>query len=110
MQSFKNYLKEYAGVGPSSVPMSVDDTEMNMASLSNPKVIRALNSYVGAIANMEYMLPEHALRIMREKLSRIGLSFGSIPEMTEQSDLLIFHSYFLVDVLVKTKTHHMMNL
>ena len=31
------------------------------------------------------MLPEHALRIMREKLSRIGLSFGSIPEMTEQS-------------------------
>ena len=85
MQSVKNYLKEYAGVGPSSVPMSVDDTEMNMASLSNPKVIRALNSYVGAIANMEYMLPEHALRIMREKLSRIGLSFGSIPEMTEQS-------------------------
>ena len=85
MQSFKNYLKEYAGVGPSSVPMSVDDTEMNMASLSNPKVIRALNSYVGAIANMEYMLPEHALRIMKEKLSRIGLSFGSIPEMTEQS-------------------------
>ena len=85
MQSFKNYLKEYAGVGPSSVPMSVDDTEMNMASLSNPKVIRALNSYVGAIANMEYMLPEHALRIMREKLSRIGLTFGSIPEMTEQS-------------------------
>jgi hypothetical protein len=56
-----------------------------MASLSNPKVIRALNSYVGAIANMEYMLPEHALRIMREKLSRIGLTFGSIPEMTEQS-------------------------
>jgi len=85
MQSFKNYLKEYAGVGPSSVPMSVDDTEMNMASLSNPKVIRALNSYVGAIANMEYMLPEHALRIMKEKLSRIGLSFGSIPEMTEES-------------------------
>ena len=85
MQSFKNYLKEYTGVGPSSVPMSVDDTEMNMASLSNPKVIRALNSYVGAIANMEYMLPEHALRIMREKLSRIGLTFGSIPEMTEQS-------------------------
>ena len=71
MQSFKKYLKEYAGVGPSSVPMSVDDTEMNMASLSNPKVIRALNSYVGAIANMEYMLPEHALRIMREKRSPV---------------------------------------
>ena len=85
MQSFKNYLKEYAGVGPSSVPMSVDDTEMNMASLSNPKVIRALNSYVGAIANMEYIIPEHALEKLRSALDRVGYSFGAIPEMTEQS-------------------------
>ena len=78
------FIKE--GRGPHTSDQSrATDNGINTSDVQNPRAIRALNAYVGAIANMEYMLPEHALRIMREKLSRIGLTFGSIPEMTEQS-------------------------
>ena len=84
MRSFSKFIKE--GRGPHTSDQSrATDNGINPSEIQNPKVLRALNAYVGAIANMEYMLPEHALRIMREKLSRIGLTFGSIPEMTEQS-------------------------
>ena len=34
---------------------------------------------------MEYMLPEHALNKLKEKLGRLGFAFGAIPEMTEKS-------------------------
>ena len=83
MKSFKSYIKE-AGVGPHSVPMSVD-SDINPAEIANPAVVKRLNAYVGAIANMEYILPEHALNKLKEKLGRLGFSFGAIPEMTEKS-------------------------
>ena len=61
------------------------DQGINPSEIQNPKVLKALNAYVGAIANMEYMLPEHALNKLKEKLGRLGFSFGAIPEMTEKS-------------------------
>ena len=92
MKSFKSYIKEDnrglsmmggTGVGTShSQPLEAD---VNAAAIQNPKVIRRLNAYVGAIANMEYILPEHALTKLRNALDRVGYSFGAIPEMTEQS-------------------------
>ena len=83
MKSFKSYIKE-AGVGPHSVPISAD-SDINPAEIANPAVIKRLNAYVGAIANMEYILPEHALTKLRSALDRVGYSFGAIPEMTEES-------------------------
>ena len=83
MKSFKSYIKE-SGVGPHSVPMSAD-SDINPAEIANPAVIKRLNAYVGAIANMEYILPEHALNKLRNSLSKVGFSFGAIPEMTEKS-------------------------
>ena len=82
MKSFKNFFKE--NVGTSDQSMAVDQG-INPSQIQNPKVLRALNAYVGAIANMEYMLPEHALNKLKEKLGRLGFSFGAIPEMTEKS-------------------------
>ena len=92
MKSFKSYIKEDnrglsmmggTGVGTShSQPLEAD---VNAAAIQNPKVIRRLNAYVGAIANMEYMLPEHALNKLKEKLGRVGFYFGQIPEMTDKS-------------------------
>ena len=84
MKSFKSHIKEGLGVGTTDQMLNVD-ADINPSAISNPKVIRALNAYVGAIANMEYMLPEHALNKLRNSLSRVGFSFGSIPEMTEKS-------------------------
>ena len=81
MKSFKNFFKE--NVGTSDQNMAVDQG-INPSEIQNPKVLKALNAYVGAIANMEYMLPEHALEKLRSALDRVGYSFGAIPEMTEQ--------------------------
>ena len=82
MKSFKNFFKE--NVGTSDQNMAVDQG-INPSEIQNPKVLKALNAYVGAIANMEYILPEHALNKLRNSLSRVGFSFGAIPEMTEES-------------------------
>ena len=82
MRTFKNFIKE--NVGTSDKNMAVDNG-INPSEIQNPRVLKALNAYVGAIANMEYMLPEHAVNKLKEKLGRLGFAFGAIPEMTEKS-------------------------
>ena len=82
MKSFKNFFKE--NVGTSDQNMAVDQG-INPSEIQNPKVLKALNAYVGAIANMEYMLPEHALNRLKNALDRVGFSFGEIPDMSESS-------------------------
>ena len=68
MRSFKNFLSE-SGVGTSDQNMAAD-MGINPSEIQNPKVLKTLNAYIGAIANMEYMLPEHALNKLREKLGK----------------------------------------
>ena len=84
MRSFKKFINE--GRGPHTSDQSIaTDNGVNTSDVQNPRAIKALNAYVGAIANMEYILPEHALNKLRNSLSRVGFSFGAIPEMTEES-------------------------
>ena len=83
MKSFKNFLSE-SGVGTADQNMAAD-MGINPSEIQNPKVLKTLNAYVGAIANMEYMLPEHALNRLKNALDRVGFSFGEIPDMTESS-------------------------
>ena len=84
MRSFNKFITE--GRGPHTSDQSMaSDSGLNPSEIQNPKVLRSLNAYVGAIANMEYMLPEHALNRLKEKLGRLGFSFGQIPEMTDKS-------------------------
>ena len=83
MRSFKNFLSE-SGVGTSDQNMAAD-MGINPSEIHNPKVLKTLNAYIGAIANMEYMLPEHALNRLRNALDRVGFSFGEIPDMSESS-------------------------
>ena len=83
MKSFKNFLSE-SGVGTSDQNMAAD-MGINPSEIQNPKVLKTLNAYIGAIANMEYMLPEHALNRLKNALDRGGFSFGEIPDMTESS-------------------------
>ena len=82
MRSFSKFIKE--GVGTSDQSRATD-IGVNTSDVQNPRALRALNAYVGAIANMEYILPEHALNKLRNALDRVGYSFGAIPEMTEES-------------------------
>ena len=89
MQSFRTFFKEASGfptgpVGenPNNLAGSI---EINPAALGNPNVVRRLNAVIGAIANMEYILPEHALHRMKGSLEKIGISFGAYPEMMDES-------------------------
>ena len=86
MKSFNKFITE-GGIGTTDQNLAVDNGANGaiMSDIQNPKVLKALNAYVGAIANMEYMLPEHALNKLKEKLGRLGFAFGAIPEMTEKS-------------------------
>jgi chromosome condensin MukBEF MukE localization factor len=93
MKSFKSFISENSngvnklggvGVGTTQDQQAVDHN-INPSAINNPKVLRSLNAFVGAIANMEYLLPEHALNKLRSSLNRVGFSFGEIPEMTESS-------------------------
>ena len=60
MRSFKKFIKE--GRGPHTSDQSrATDNGINTSDVQNPRAIRALNAYVGAIANMEYIIPEQAL-------------------------------------------------
>ena len=84
MRSFSKFISE--GRGPHTTDQSrATDNGLNPSEIDNPRVLRALNAYVGAIANMEYILPEHALTKLRSALDRVGYSFGAIPEMTDAS-------------------------
>ena len=84
MRSFNKFITE--GRGPHTSDQSMaSDSGLNPSEIQNPKVLRSLNAYVGAIANMEYMLPEHALNRLKNALDRVGFSFGEIPDMTESS-------------------------
>jgi len=84
MRSFSKFIAE--GRGPHTSDQSIaTDNGLNPSEIQNPRVLRALNAYIGAIANMEYILPEHALTKMRNALDRVGFSFGAIPEMTDAS-------------------------
>ena len=80
MKSFSKFLKEDVGTSDQS---RATDNGINPSEIQNPRVLRALNAYVGAIANMEYILPEQALSKLRSALDRVGYSFGAIPEMTD---------------------------
>ena len=84
MRSFSKFITE--GRGPHTSDQSIaTDNGLNPSEVDNPRVLKALNAYVGAIANMEYILPEHALTKLRNALDRVGYSFGAIPEMTDAS-------------------------
>ena len=89
MQSFRTFFKEASGFATGPVGENPNNLagsiEINPAALGNPNVVKRLNAVIGAIANMEYLMPEHALDRMKGSLNKIGISFGAYPEMIGES-------------------------
>ena len=84
MKQFKSFIKEGdAGVGTSQQNLAVDQNT-NMSALSDPSVQKKLNAWVGSIAG-NYILPEEAISKLRSSLSKIGLSFNTVPVMEGES-------------------------
>ena len=82
MKNFKNFVTE-SGINTSLQDLAVDKNT-NMASFSNPQVIKKLNAWVGSIAG-SYILPEDAVHKLRSSLFKIGLTFDEVPMMEGDS-------------------------
>ena len=72
MKNFSKFIKEGIDAG---YPV---DTDSFSNDIANPKNVERINSLLGAMGQMEYLVPEHALSTIRERLGRLGLSFGDV--------------------------------
>ena len=87
MRSFKKFIKEGVGspaVGTTDQNLAVD-FNINPSAVQEPEIVKKLNAFIGAVANAEFILPEHGIDKIRRSLSRVGFSFGATPTMEGQS-------------------------
>ena len=90
MRSFKKFIKEGVGaggspaVGTTAQNLAVD-FNINPSAVQEPEIVKKLNAFIGAVANAEFILPEHGIDKIRRSLSRVGFSFGATPTMEGQS-------------------------
>tara|TARA_B100000035_G_scaffold179763_1_gene153356 strand:+ start:482 stop:889 length:408 start_codon:yes stop_codon:yes gene_type:complete len=73
MKTFKNHLNEKAT--DAGYPV---DTDSFSNDLANPKNIERINSFLGAMGKLEYLVPEHAINKIKERLGRLAISFGDV--------------------------------
>ena len=73
MKNFSKFVVEKAS--DAGYPV---DTDSFSNDIANPKNVERINSFLGAMGQMEYLVPEHALSVVRERLSRLGLSFDDV--------------------------------
>ena len=84
MKSFSSFITER----PSDDCEHVDG-DMVLASLEDDAVVERLNAFVGSISGREYIRPEHAVDILREKLSRVGIHFGDVQFTEEKGEISV---------------------
>ena len=79
MKNFNQYVTE-AGTGPvgnwNQTPLTVNDTDP--FDLANPLVLKRINTFVGSIADREYLMPEAAIDQLRNFMMRGGVQFPKV--------------------------------
>ena len=81
MKTFKKFVIDEATF---QTTLATLDQDIPTGDYSDPKVVRALNSFVGTVARATKdgsMIPEMVVSRMRSSLSKIGLTFGEVPMM-----------------------------
>lgn len=69
-------FNEWRGLSEAETP--VEDGSVNIQDIANPEVLNRVNAFVGSIADREYLNPNHAIAELRQKLGRIGITFGDV--------------------------------
>ena len=86
MRSFKKFITEGGGRGVGTTDQNLAvDFNINPSAVQEPEIVKKLNAFIGAVANAEFILPEHGIDKIRRSLSRVGFSFGATPTMEGQS-------------------------
>ena len=75
MKTLKDIMNE-SGMNPAH-SHSKHDSDHDKVDVSDDNVVRRLNSFLGCIADMDHMLPEQTIEVVRRRLANIGLSFPS---------------------------------
>ena len=71
------------------------DTDSFSNDLANPKNIERINSFLGAMGKLEYMVPEHAINKIKERLGRLAISFGDVDLSEAGGKISLFPSHSL---------------
>ena len=58
--------------------MPVEDGVKNIADLADPETLKMVNAFVGSIADKSYLSAGQAIAELRQKLSRIGITFPAV--------------------------------
>ena len=86
MRSFKKFITEGGGPGVGTTDQNLAvDYGVNPSAVQEPEIVKKLNAFIGAVANAEFILPEHGIDKIRRSLSRVGFSFGATPTMEGKS-------------------------
>ena len=70
MKTFKEHMHNH------DIP--VEDGVKNIADLADPETLKMVNAFVGSIADKDWLSPGQAIGEMRQKLSRIGITFPAV--------------------------------
>ena len=74
-----------AAVGENPKNLAGEVTATLGSDVFNPQNLKRINAIIGSIANMEYILPEHAVARLRGSLDKIHLTFPQVPTMEGSS-------------------------
>ena len=77
MKNFKQHITETGAVGIDSFT-APDVDGYDTFNITNPEVLKRVNSFVSSIADREYMLPENAIGQLRNFLMRVGVQFPKV--------------------------------
>lgn len=80
MKTFKQHIKE--GMSPLGVGVSTtnspEDSNIGAHNIEMKDVLERVNAFVGAIADREYIDPNHAISELAEKLGRLGFTMDKV--------------------------------
>ena len=96
MKNFKRYTEEGPDIMETAPASMVGvDTTINQQGgsepydIQDPAVLKRVNAFVGSIADREYLIPENAVRQLKDFMERIGLSFDLPEELPESGSVTI---------------------
>ena len=94
MKNFKQYMDEGPDITETAPASMVGvDTTINQQGgsepydIQDPAVLKRVNAFVGSIADREYLIPENAVRQLKDFMERIGLSFDLPEELPESGSV-----------------------
>ena len=79
MKTFKQHIKEYTGytgdaqgVG-TQVQNSIEDGSIGAHNIHDPAVLERVNAFVSSIGAREFLNPQHARKVTKNRVNRISL-------------------------------------